>query len=176
MLEPQFLFQISRLEKSLEEVLIGQPHIDGAAHQAERFFQPPGNLQPARQTQQIRAMARMHIFGIAKSCRNQAREAGQRNNIEHVVMEHRNQPERKARAQVFEIVIRDQFARHIGLALEAEDLVFEIHQPAAFQTQFEQAARAVEKIEVLHAHQRDGARGDIVYRVSSSGWSKLLPL
>ncbi len=65
-------------------------------------------------------------------------------------MEHRNKPERKVRAQVFKVVIRNQFARHIGLTLQTEDPVFEIHQPAAFQTQLEQAPRAVEQIQVLH--------------------------
>ncbi len=46
------------------------------------------------------------------------------------------------RAQVFEVVIRDHFAGQIALPLHAQDLVLQVHQPAAFQAQFPQAARA----------------------------------
>ena len=91
--------------------------------------------------------------GSRKASGNHAGQTGQRHDIEHVVMKDRDQAEGAARAQVFEVVVRDQFARHVAFALHAEDLVFEIHQAAAFETQLEQAPRAVEQIEMLHARE-----------------------
>lgn len=135
--EAQFLFEISRFEKGAEEMLVGQSHGDGTSQQTVRFFETAGGLQPARQPQQVRAVAGNNILRVAKRRRDQARETRQRNNIEHVVMEHRDQTESVAGPQVFEIVIGDQFAGHVGAALEAENLVFEIHQAASFEAQLE---------------------------------------
>ena len=39
------------------------------------------------------------------------------------------------RAHEFEVVVRDQLARQIAFPLDAQDLVFELHQPAGFQAQ-----------------------------------------
>ncbi len=53
------------------------------------------------------------------------------------MVEDRDQPEGLFGAQVFEVEVRDQLARHVAMALDAEDLIFQIHEAAAFETQFE---------------------------------------
>ena len=150
--EAQFLFERSGVEESAEEVLIGAGPCRWRGASGDALLRDARtSAASARGPADPRRDCACMILGIAESRGNHAGEAGQRHDIQHVVMEDRDQAEGVARAQVFEIVVRDQFARHVGLALEAEDLVFEIHQAAAFETQFEQAARAVEEIEMLHA-------------------------
>ena len=54
-------------------------------------------------------------------------------------------------AQKIEVHVGDHFAGQIALALDAQNAILQIHQAAAIQAQFPQAARAEEQIEVLHA-------------------------
>src|SRR5262249_11417477 len=46
------------------------------------------------------------------------------------------------------------FARYISLPFEAQNLPLQIHQTAIFQTEFEQAPRAMQQIQMLHARER----------------------
>src|SRR5580700_5087762 len=63
------------------------------------------------------------------------------------------------RAQVFEVDVRDHRAGNVAGALEAEDFVFKIDQAAAIETEFPQAARAVQQIQMRQA--REGRSGTI---------------
>ena len=71
-----------------------------------------------------------------------------------VVMKHRQQPRHLPGAHVFEIDIRNHRARHVALALEAQDLLFQFHQAAALEAQFPQAPRAVQQVQMLQARKR----------------------
>jgi hypothetical protein len=52
-------------------------------------------------------------------------------------MENRNQPEGVARSKIFKVVVGNQVSWYVGIALKPEDLVFEIHEAAAFEAQLE---------------------------------------
>src|SRR6185295_4067396 len=75
-------------------------------------------------------------------------------NIDSVVMKHRQQPRHLPRTDIIEIYVRDHRARDVALTLKAQDLSFQFDQAATFEAQFPQAARAVQEIEVLKARER----------------------
>src|SRR5690242_10423601 len=66
-------------------------------------------------------------------------------------MKHREQPRHLSSTDVVEIDIRDHRPRHIALALEAQDLLLQFDQAAAFETQFPQPPRAVQQVQMLEA-------------------------
>ena len=98
------------------------------------------------------------VFGSRKAKRHDGRQAGQRQDIDRVVMEDGHHAKGLLRAQVFEVDVRDHLAGQVAFALDAEDLVLEVHQAAAFEAQLPEAARAVEQIEVRQPRRRDAAR------------------
>ena len=99
-------------------------------------------------------MSEGRIGGIPERVGHDAGQARQRQNVRGVVMKHRQQARGVARAQILEIDVGNQRAGHVAVALDAQDLVFEIHQAAAVETQLPQAARAVQQIEMLHPRER----------------------
>ncbi len=74
-------------------------------------------------------------------------------------MENRQQPRHFTRVQVVEIDIWDHRAGYVALAREAQHLLLQLDQAAAFEAQFPQAARAVEQVEVLQT--REGRPGAV---------------
>src|SRR5579864_1140860 len=84
-----------------------------------------------------------------KRSRHDRSQAGQRENVDRVVMEDRHQPKDFMRAQIFKIEIWDKLARQIALPFHAQDLVFQIHQPATIETQIPQPAGAEQQIQML---------------------------
>ena len=82
---------------------------------------------------------------------NDAGEAGEREDIDRIVMQDRHDAVRFAVAQVIEVDVRDHFARQIALALEAENLAFKFYQPATIEAKIPQASRPVQKVEMAHA-------------------------
>ena len=148
--EAEFLLDAARFEEGAEQLGIRQAHVDGPAHQTQRLFPAARKFQPARQAQQIHPVARPHIGGVAEGFRDDSGEAGQRDDIEHVVVEHRQQAMRAARAQVFEEDVRNHLARDVAGTFHTQNLVLQIHQAAAFEAEFEEAPRAVEQVEMLH--------------------------
>ena len=63
-------------------------------------------------------------------------------------MEDRHQTKDLLRAEIFEIEIRDQFARQIALPLNSQDLSFQINQTATIEPEVPQAARAEQQIQM----------------------------
>ncbi len=59
-----------------------------------------------------------------------------------------------AGAQIFEIDVGNQRARHVADPLDAENLVFEIHQPATIEAQFPKSPRAVQQIQMIQFDKR----------------------
>ena len=57
----------------------------------------------------------------------------QRQDVHRVVVQDGRHSERLARAQILEVHVRDHLPRQIAFPLDAEDLVLEIHQPAAIE-------------------------------------------
>ena len=92
--------------------------------------------------------------GRAERERHDGGQAGQRENIERVVVEDGDQPEGLLRAQEFEVAVGNHLAGQVALALHAQNAVLEVHQAAAFEAQFPEAARAEEQVEMLHAVER----------------------
>ncbi len=69
MFEAEFLFKRSGVEERAEEMLVAQAEIDGAAHQAVRFFEAAGHLKPAGEPEEIGSVTRPEIFGVAERLR-----------------------------------------------------------------------------------------------------------
>ena len=96
-------------------------------------------------------MAQRGVFRRPERERNHGRQAGQRNDIHHVVVKDRDQLEGLVRAQILEVVIGDHLPGQVAFPLQAQDLVLQVHQPAAIEPQLPQPPRAVQQIEVRHA-------------------------
>ena len=62
-------------------------------------------------------------------------QAGQRENVDGVVVEDRDNLKGFRGAQVIEVTVRNHLAGQVALPLHAENLVFQVHQTAAFQAQ-----------------------------------------
>src|SRR5215813_5347848 len=77
-------------------------------------------------------------------------------------MENRHELESLMRAQVLKIDVRNHFAREIAVALDAEDLIFEIDQAAAIETQLPEPARAVEQVEMRQSGEGGAQAGHAV--------------
>ena len=73
-------------------------------------------------------------------------------------MQDRHQLHGSLRADVIEIIVGNQFARQIALALHAQDLVLQIYQPATVQPELPQPPRAEQQIQMLHAAEGSRAR------------------
>ena len=85
--------------------------------------------------------------------RHDAGKAGERENIDGVVLEHRQQTRGLLRAQVLEVDEGNQRAGNVAVALHAQHLVLQVDQTAAIEAQFPQPARAVQQIEMLAARE-----------------------
>ena len=59
------------------------------------------------------------LLGSGKRGQYDLGQAGQRDDVHGVVVEHRHELEGLAGAQVFEVVVRDEFAGQVALALHA---------------------------------------------------------
>ena len=151
MFQAEFLLHRARLKQCPEQMRVRQTHGNGPAHQADGFFQAIRKAQPARQPQYVHTVARPHVGGVAKSFGDHARQARQRHDIEHVVVEDRQQAVGALRPQVFKEDVGDHFTGNVAGALHAQNLVLQIHQTAVFKAQFEEPSRTVEQIQVLHA-------------------------
>ncbi len=118
-----------------------------------------GRTQPARNSGQLLsapdAYARKRIrIRVTEHGRHNRSKTCKRQNIHRIVMKNRHQPLRFPAAQVFEIHIWDKLARQVALAINAQDLLFQLHQAAAFQAQFPETARAMQQIEMTQARKR----------------------
>ena len=110
-----------------------------------------GNFSPGH----LGSMAQGCAGGVFEGVRNDPGKTGQRDDIQHVVMEDRQQAGHFARADVVEIDMRDHRAGHVTLALHAEHALFEFNQTATLVTQLPQPARAVQQVQVvIHARER----------------------
>ena len=150
----QLFLQPSNLPQRLEKQIVGQPQVHGAAEQIHRFFKPLGLDEPARQPDQVRAVPQRCARRRPERERDHCRQTSQRDDIHHVVMKDRHELEGLLRAQVLKIIIRNHFAGQVTLALEAEDLVLQVHQPAAIQPQFPQAARTMQQVQMSQPRKR----------------------
>src|SRR3954468_2137147 len=55
-----------------------------------------------------------------------------------------------ARSQIFEINVRNHLSGKVAFALYAEDLVLQLHQPAAFEAQLPKPPCTMQDIKVSH--------------------------
>ncbi len=99
-------------------------------------------------------MAQRGLLGAAEGERDDGGQAGEREDVDGVVVEDRDQAEGLARAQELEVVIRDHLAGQVALPFHAEDLVLQVHQAAAFEAQLPQPARAEEQVQMRQTVER----------------------
>ena len=149
----ELLFEQGHIPQSTEEKTIRQTGVNGASQQFEAALVFTGGEEPARDAGEIFAATNAEAgqsvaIRLAESGGDDGGEAGEREDVDGVVVEHRHQPLRLARTQIFKVDVRDHFARQVAFTLKAEDLLFEFDEAAAFEAQFPETARAVEEIEV----------------------------
>ena len=103
-------------------------------------------------------------IGTAKRRGHNGGKTGESQNIHRVVMKDRHQALRFARTQIFEVDVRNQLAWQIAFAIHAKNLLFELNEAAAFETQFPEPARAMQQIEMAEAPKRRLAPGHAIAR------------
>src|SRR5882724_10008135 len=99
----------------------------------------------------------MRELGLARRMKSQWHDRGEtseRQDVDRVVMENRHQTKNLVRAYVFEIEVRNQLARKIALPIDHQDLVLEIHQPAAIESKLPQSARSEQQIQMRKRAER----------------------
>ncbi len=111
-----------------ERKLVRHSSINCSPKQCASLLQIACFSQPAGDTRDLCAMLERQILWIFESQRDDAGQAGQRQDVDGVVMEHRQQTARPMSSQVFKVEVGNQRARNVTLALESEHLAFEIHQ------------------------------------------------
>ncbi len=116
-----------------EAQIVRQPHLQCAPEETQRFVLALGLQQPAGQADQVCAVPHIHLVGRAESERHDGREAGQRENVDGIVVEDGDHLESLLAPQKIEVDVGDHFAGQIALALHAENTIFQIDQAAAFQ-------------------------------------------
>src|SRR5579872_94979 len=111
-------------------MLIGKAFLDSAKHQAPGFFEALGVAKPAPEAEQISTVTHLDHSGIAKRNGNQAGETRERDDVENVVMEDRDQAISLTRAKKLKVVMRDHFPGYVAFAVETQNLIFEVDQSA----------------------------------------------
>src|SRR3954454_9683374 len=96
-------------------------------------------------------MRQRSIFGRLECPGNDCGKASKGQDIDCVVMQNEYDAARLPLAQILEINIRDHLSRKVAFPLEAEDLVFQIDEAAAIESQLPKASGTAQQIEVLHA-------------------------
>lgn len=163
----QFLLEQRDIPKRAKQQRIRKPGLNRAPQQLERFLMLVGREQPARDSGEIftpaHAGSRQGVaIGAAKRGRHDGRETPERQDVDRVVMQNRHQPLRFARAQIFEVDVRDQLARQVAFTLDAEDLPLELHQATVFEAQLPKPPRSMQQIEMIQARERRVARGHAI--------------
>ena len=99
-------------------------------------------------------MTKYYLVRRTKGQGDNGGETCERNDVHGIVVKNRDQPECLPLPQVLKVAIRNQLAGQIALAFYSQDLVFQLHQAAALETQLPKPARAEQQIQMLHARER----------------------
>ena len=99
-------------------------------------------------------MPRTGVLGVSKGLRDHSRQAGERNDVEDVVLEHRHQTMPPLGPQVLEVDVRDHLAGNVTVPFYAEDLGFQVNETAVFEAELEQPPSPVEQVQMLHFGER----------------------
>src|SRR3984885_853052 len=143
------LLHLRNVPQRSKRQVVAQSALHCALNQRQPAFAFPGREQPPPNAQHLFSAPQSQPFqtlgvGAAKRRGNNRRQATQRQNIDRVVMENRNQPSRLLATQVLEVNIRNHFPRQITLSLEAQNLILEETQPAILKSQFPYPARSMQ--------------------------------
>ena len=148
--EAELLLRNGDVPERAEHEFIRNVAGDGALEQNEAVVEAFGGEEPAAESDELGAGERDVVRGV-EGTGHDGGEAGERDDVETVVLEDAFQRPGAACADVVEIELRDEFAGHVADARDAEYTLFELPEPAAFKLELPETARAVEEVEVLHA-------------------------
>ena len=134
MLATQFLFKRRDIPQRTKQQFVREILFDGLAEKRQRVFVLLGLTPPTSQPNHLGAVRKTGVPRL-KRPRNNCGETGQGQDVDGVVMEHRHQAKDFVRAHVFEIDIGNQFPRQVALPFHAQNLIFELYQSAAIESQ-----------------------------------------